>query len=970
MCNKPTFFELADQVDKLIPVQAPTPKQIEEAVRLIADEALEQYFFNHLAISENPGWFEPLRQQDFFDAPPDPIKRGGAISYPMWPPLWYLIAIAPKCPEKVVKTAEELYTRHHFIMLDLVYMAQRMPPECAARTVPLIVRWADEGMNIAEGVVSLADYLAQAEQWEAALTLVDLLLSPKEPQVSEEAKQSPSFFHRAVSKAEKYFAQEFAERHLTPFLEHYPLEVLHIAQRNLERAIEIETRGDDASSSGWRPAIEPHEQNWEHGIKDILVDVAVQTLGHVTQNTSTQARMILETYLNHCYSIFRRLAIHTIRLNADFWPALVEYLFTEPQYLEDIDLYHEYWMLMHDLYDSLPTPAQREFLARILAKLPPKQVEPTLQYHMGRHWVIRRLWAIKDSRSFSEHQVLAELVSEYGEPDHPSFLSYSSELAGSVSPKLPEELGKLSPEEILAELKKRLPFESFDGPSQEGLANALKTAIANLPQHLTPIAPGLLEPDIPPIYTYHALWGFREAWRDKSFDWDPVLKLCDKVSRTKETTTEAGKPADLSSSYWMTTYASARSAVADLIEVGVVRDDHAIPPELLGYTRDILLVLVDDPNPSPEYEQARIAEHSFGVLDLALNVTRGKAIEALLQYALHVVRINSREQETGKTASLPESLMEAAVRDKLTQKLNKQTDPSLAVHSLFGKYFPNLCYLDKEWALAHLEDIFPRQPEMTAYWEAAWDGYMFRGDFFGYLYENLKPYYRYAIEQMALGSQGKAGSNLSCGRLARHLAAIYWRGIETLQDSHSLVPLFFNSAPDEVRAGFVIGLGVALREVKPVTDSEEWLRAKVLWEARSRTIEEATEWKEEQLASFAQELAAFVDWIPFIPENLGNFYSLIESSVIVSGKGRSGELIRFLSSVAADHASFVVSLLEKLVQKEQDRWFLIHEGNAVRAMLEAAMTSDDEQAKLCAVRVINLFGQLGNERYRDLLKLR
>ncbi len=34
------------------------------------------------------------------------------------------------------------------------------------------------------------------------------------------------------------------------------------------------------------------------------------------------------------------------------------------------------------------------------------------------------------------------------------------------------------------------------------------------------------------------------------------------------------------------------------------------------------------------------------------------------------------------------------------------------------------------------------------------------------------------------------------------------------------------------------------------------------------------------------------------------------------------------------------------------------------------MSSDDDQTKSCAVRVVNLFGERGDERYRDLLDLR
>jgi hypothetical protein len=971
MRDRPTFFELADRLDMLISLQTPTPNQVEEVVKLIEDEALARYFFKHLAASRNPGWFEPLREQGFFETSPQSIERAGETFYPEWPALWYLDAVTPRYPQEVVEVAEKILTRNPFIRLNLVRAALNMPPEHAARMVPLVARWADEGMRVEEGVISLAVHLAKGNQWEAALTLVDLLLSPQEGQVPEEAKQSPYFFPKAVSTADRYILRAFVEQDLTFFVEQRPLEVLRIIQRNLEQAFKIEGRDEHDMSMMWRPAIEPHEQNMGGGgIKELLVDAMVQALNTVVKKVPNQAKTILEAYLEHHYSIFRRLAIHTVRLNSDLWPDLLERLFTDQTYLEDTEVYHEYWMLMHNAYSSLPASAQDNFIERLLNRLPQAPMEHTEQYHRQRYWVFERLWAIKDSLSSDEHRrILTELMSEYGEPDHPSFLTYSRVSWGSVSPKTSTELGELSSEEILSELRKELPFQGFDEPTQEGLADALKAAVASGPQHFATIARELFGTDILPVYTYHALWGFREAWTNgKPFDWEPVLELCARVSRTSEEATESGEPADMSPGYWMETYASARSAVADLLEVGVMRDDNAIPNRLLHQGRDVLLVLTNDPNPSLEYERKWGIEHASGVLGLALNVTRGKAVEALLQYALHIARIGEQKQLPEEIQFAPGSRMEGVVRNKLTEKLDKQADLSLAVHSLFGKYFPNLHYLDADWLIHHLEDIFPRQPEMADYWEAAWDGYLFRGDFYGYLYKLLKPYYRYAIEQMALGSQGKAGSELSRGRLARHLAALYWRGVETLEDGDPLILLFFDSAPDEMRAGFVIGLEAGLREVKPSANSEEWLRARALWETRVRAIEESTG-KKGQLAGFTKELAAFTGWVPFIPEDLGDFYRLIELAALASENGDTIRLLEFLSKVAEDHTPFVVAVLEKLLGQERGPWFWTAEHGTIRTVLEAAIRSSDEETKSCAVRIINLFGERGDERYRALLKL-
>ena len=943
---------------------------------LLLDTRLEQYFFRHLAARRNPIWFEPLRQQGFFDTPPEPIEREGKTFDPRWSALQYLVAVASKCSEGVAGVAEKTHTQNCSVMMGLVCAAITMPPAHAARMVPLVIQWANEGMKIEENVISLTVHVAQGDQWDAALSLVELILSPQEQQVSEEVKQNPFFLPRAVSRADGYYVSAFVERDLTFFLEHRPLEVLRIAQKNLEQTIGIEWGEGNDASSAWRPAIEPHEQNWGFGdIKDLLVDTSLQALGSVVESTPDQGRAVLEEYLDHRYSFFRRLAIHIIRLNAGLWPDLLERLFTDQRHLEDTEVHHEYWVLMHDTYALLAASVQRDFVERLLNKLPQEptkdEMEFQMQYHGERHYLLRQLWAIRDSLSSDEHRkVLTELVNEYGEPDYASFLSYSSPSVGWESPESLEDLSMMSPEDVIAELRKALPSSpGFDGIAQRGRADALRSVIANTPQNFAPIAPELLASDIPPIYTNNTLWGFQEAWKEgKTFDWEPVLELCDKVSRTRDEATEPGEAPDMRQDYWWTTYASARSAVTTLLGTAVARDDNAISPRFLGRARDILLVLADDPNPSPKYEREWGPKRPLGILDLAINVTRGQAVGTLLQYALHVARIGVQERKMEEMSFPPKSRMEGVVRDKLTEKLDKQVDPSLAVHCLFGKYFPNLYYLDEEWVVAHLEDIFPRQPEMSAYWDAAWSGYLFRSDFFANLYEILKSYYRYALEQMALSTQERVETDFSLRNPARHLAVLYWRGIETLDDD-SLTYLFFDSASDKMRADFITGLTAGLRKVKPVTDSEEWLRVKALWKMRIRTIKEIAEGGGHP-TSFKKELGAFAEWVPLIPENLGYFYSMIELSALASGIGGMGRLIEFFSSEITDHVPFAVSLLEKLLQQEgRDPWWILARDEAIRIILETATSSDDEQAKSCAIRIINLLGERGIERYRDLLKL-
>ena len=187
----------------------------------------------------------------------------------------------------------------------------------------------------------------------------------------------------------------------------------------------------------------------------------------------------------------------------------------------------------------------------------------------------------------------------------------------------------------------------------------------------------------------------------------------------------------------------------------------------------------------PEYQAKQATEGNWRYLDLSLNVTRANAVAALIQYALHRSRIISKDETA--SGMLPQgSRVEPQIIAKLTEKLDKTLDSSKAVHINFGIYLPNLNYLDEGWLTSHLEDIFPRSSNMVDYWQVAWEGYMWRNDFFISLYPRLRPYYRYAIERIAQTGPKETPISNPTKRLAAHLGFLYATNVEPLNEVDSL----------------------------------------------------------------------------------------------------------------------------------------------------------------------------------------
>jgi len=471
------------------------------------------------------------------------------------------------------------------------------------------------------------------------------------------------------------------------------------------------------------------------------------------------------------------------------------------------------------------------------------------------------------------------------------------------------------------------------------------------------LAPRFLEPGVRPEYMYHLLWGLEEALKaGKSFDWDPVLTFCEELVRRTDEERE-GQP----SPSFETFYVDIHRQVASLLQEAARRDDPTIPFEYLPRVRDILLRLLHHSDPAPENER-EYGDDNIDPATLSLNTVRGKAMHALIVYALRRARLLEDQAQAEKEAT-PAPRLEPEVRQAFTEKLDKTQDASQAVHSVFGLYFHNLYYLDREWLTQHLSQIFPAEADKQDYWRAAWNAYIAFNPLYNELYRLLRDEYRRAVEMLPEGAEARVGFEQAGEHLAGHLMIAYWRGLEELEGEDSLLALFYERAPDDVRAHAVWFLWRGLEQVKPSADSEIWQRLRRLWEAR---VDAATQAQDP--TAFGKELSAFAQWLSDVPEDLDSLYRLIEAIVPHLERGfHTSEVMEYLAGQAEAHPALAARLLLKIIEQEKEPLYRGQE--ETRAILQAAMSSGDEEARSCAVIAINLLGERGQYEYRDLLEI-
>jgi len=949
------FFETASQLDALIALASPTEEERDKLFRLLKTESTERYFFRHLAASKNLSWLPFLREKGYFSVPPTWADVGGISAYPQWHALSYLDAIISELPSEVIEIAENFQLENARVVLVFVGSFLKVPAEYAPKISSLILKWLNSGLSVDKDLIALIHYWVGHNQWKAALAIVDVILTPQKEPASEELRNNPYYSPRAKFRQYDYYVEEFLKLRLPEYLAYRCSDILSILEQKIIQALSIEQA---EQSSYWRSSIELSSQSVQDNCKDLLLNAAIEAIQALLSQEHENAIPTIDRYLEHPYPIFRRLAIHTIRENQQLWTRYLDQIYSNPKYLDDDACYHEYWLLIRHTFSALSPEKREEYLAQL------NEVAAT-----ERHRVYRYLWAIKDDLSGTKAQpVFDELRKEFGDPNPPdsiAFLMYSSEASfGWVSAKSAVELVQLSPDTVLAELKKPYPSwrASFDEATREGLATELSKAIKEKPSQFASIAPDLVGDDIHPMYAAHAITGFREAWKEKKdFDWEPVVKLCHRVLQEREELPPSDTPIDLRPGYWDETYSGARSVIVDLLSAAVVNDNNAIPKRFLVDVRTILLCLADDDNPSAEYEAEWGTAKGMDYLNLSLNVVRSKAVAALIQYALHLARINDRDEAHANTIS-PQTRLEPEVRQKLTEKLNKELDPSKTVHLNFGLYLPNLHYLDSAWVLKHLDDIFPLSPKKIEYWRAAWNGYIFRDKFYGELYPVLKKYYAYAIQQLENDQHPAEGIRDSSPRLAGHLAMLYGHGEESLDSKESLVAKFLEVASDDLVAWFVQMLSPGRAQEPFNAGSDDWQRRKKFWHQRYAFIQSG-----ENIQNHSRELSAYLWWVPHIPDPLVSYYEMIEVSALVAEDHQLINLFKDLVQNISDNLRFVVILYEKIYQAKGSRYLWFADRDEVQIILETAMRSNDPVAKQSAIRTINIYGERGDERYRPLL---
>lgn len=975
------FLEWVKLLDELLDSSRKSPPSANDLKKLtneVPNNAVTRsYFFDRL---DNPEWLEPLWKKGFFRHPPPPVRdeEQGTISFPPWPEASYLARMARHKPELVAQIIQQMDdTENTFVQGDLVEAMLSMSAEVSVQLADKAKKWAESPYWLLPAKLGqLVAYLSTGGESDKALEIAGVLLDvlPDTQKSVNGAEGGYPMPPEPRARFDVWDYEQILKKHYPEVARAAGLAALQLLCGLLDKAIAFSRRQPVHENREdycyiWRPAIEDHGQNLGDTVKDALASGVWDVAELVVHSGKISVDEVVRELESRRWKIFHRLALHLLRNNADQAMHLVRERLVKKELFDDIHIQHEYVLLLRTCFSKLSEEDKRAILGWIEAgpdvecfrrwreretESPPSEEDVT---RYRETWQRDRLaWIGQESLPTAWQERYRRLVEKFGEPEHPEFPVYSEVgWVGPTSPKTKEEIKGMSIQELVDFLKEWTPPKSIFGePSQEGLGGVVASVVAEDPTRFAPAAPSFQGLD--PTYVRAVLTGLRDSLRQQreAFVWAPVLQLCQwVVEQPREIPNRRVRDFDADPDWGWT-----RKAIADLLSAGFEDGQGTIPIDLRDKVWSILKPLTDDPDPTREHEE-KYGGTNMDPATLSLNTTRGKAMHAVIRYALWV----RRHLEKGESA--PERLQRGfeempEVRDVLDAYLDVRREPSLAIRAVYGQWFPWLVLLDTEWAGNNAARIFPLDAQQEAFFDAAWSTYVAFCRPYDNVFDVIREQYRHAVERIGCRRDDTRWLANPDERLAKHLMVFYWRGKLSLENP--LLTAFWEKAPDGLRGHAIEFVGRALKQTEGDIPAEILDRRKQLWELRLAIAKKA-----QQPSDFEKEMAAFGWWFVSDKFDVGwAIAQLSESLQLVHQTDLDHMVLEHLARTVETHPVESAQCLRIIAEGDREGWNLSAGRDHVRRILEVALRNPTAGEE--AERIIHYLGSRGFLEFRNLLE--
>lgn len=958
------FFQRIDKLDDIIE-SGPDTVEVESAVLPLFEEGTSRaYFLNHLS---SPAWLGPLRHAGFFESSPEPASMPGGSYWPSWPESKYLVRMAASAPEEVRDIIVSIHeTPNPEVNQSFAEAALNMPAGIAVGLMPRLISWL-QGTGHMLDVDTLGKLVAQlaeggelASAMELARYILAILPDPEADKKREgDGVLTPSLEPRSRIDSWGYgrFLQEYmpvlVKKASTPALEMLADLLTDAVSMSLNSA-EAQESHDDFSFI-WRPAVEEHEQNRHDSMKSLLVSAVRDSAELLLRDMAVEIESLVASLEARRFNVFRRIALHLLRVFPDRASKLISSRLTDHEFFSDPGVRHEYALLVNEQFKNLSATAKHEILSWI-EKGPDEPSEGVDAKRYADAWRRAQLSFISDSLPASWKRRYEGLVADLGPAEHPEFPFYFTGFSfGSATPTSEADLTSMAIPDIVHRLKTWEPAKEMLGPTPEGLGRALTAAILAQPRRFARAALQFRQVS-EPTYVNAFFRGLEDALKQKRlFSWGRVIVLARWVMdqpRSIPGRSDNGQH-DRDPDWGWT-----RKSIANLLEEGFAPGRGSIPFRLRYAAWDVVEALTGDPDPTPEHEK-QYGGSNMDRATMAINSVRGTALTAAIRYAFWIRRRLERRADSQELAvrsfhDMPE------VRDVLERHLDTVHDSSLAIRAVYGQWFPQLVLLDRNWATANVDQVFPSSEYQRPLWEAAWNTYMVFSQLYGSVYDVLQEKYCLAVERLGRSTEASQESDTVNERLSQHLMVLFWWGRLDVPD---LEPFFALAGP-RLRGEALRYTGRSLAESTRRIPPENRMRFQRLWEWRMEVS------ADQNPAHRRAELNGFGWW--FISGKFRKDWATEQLHSVLrlaNWVEPAHDVIKQLADIASKSPRFAIDCLSMMAEGDSQGWAVGHSWNKeLRAIVKAAMVSTDVKARQAATDFVNRLGARGFLQYRDLLQ--
>ena len=768
----------------------PTDEMVDKTLKLVKKGTGSRYFFSRL---KNPLWIQPLVERGYFQSPPSKIKYFDDYSddvyvqYPSWPELQYLKNVSRDVPDEVINVVLELpETDNPSVYSEILEIVLQLHGEQSVKLKPKILESIDiDHQFLARRYADLLDHWAAGNQAPAALELTKILIEfAPDPQSKVKKKRRRegstdfgTFYETSLKPSPRIGSSEYREimsKGVRPLAEEEPYQVACLLIDATANMIRLRMHQEELnqgvdSSEIWYERLNGLDNGYGDPDKT-LVHTLTFACEQVYEKSPDLVTALDEALRNQQWGVFKNLRQH---LYAQYPNELTK------SWIRELILEHEgyqLWQHNHEFQrmiqnaceyfgEILLTEAERTQIFDSIRSGPSKA---NYQARLGKEFTEERFQQFQHDfhrKQFKPFEpllfgkdaiYLRELEDKATDPISDEDYLPVETMGGAVSNHSPlslEDLEKLTDEELLAAIKEWEKQGGHVDFAIEGLANTFQTFFK---ETIIPSASRLrfwLDnlKGMRPIYVRAMIEGMRLRVKGKNFDnlneWltssEWILSHTDRDEYRIDDESRENRE-------WY----SLREIVGVFIETCLEKDVD-VPVAARGQLAKLLEMLCTQYDRHLDQQEEDLLNRN-DLIDEAINNTRGRALEALLQFGFWLRRHDS-DSEASEVTMILEKRFVPEVERPLT----------LPEYAILGRDYRAIFSLNKVWAIKHKSDLFP-QDKLPA-WLAAFSSFLHYNPPFKHICEIFQDDFDFALQYIADSKKRDTSDEKQTNIFGRHL---------------------------------------------------------------------------------------------------------------------------------------------------------------------------------------------------------